>query len=106
MSPVRITLCPPTECVRSSARSPPWTPFPTRLATVPRPESAAVFVEPVTSAGCPIQAVPSLEWDSSYRASGQVRVGNQYVADESIEIRTSGNELAQSSPGRTEGIEF
>src|SRR5580658_3011654 len=77
MSPVRITRCPPTECVPWSARSPPWTPHPTRLATVPLPKSSSC-----------------------------VRVGNQYVADEGVEIRTSGNELAQSSPGRTERIEF
>src|ERR1700733_11184944 len=39
MSPVRTTPCPPTECVPWSARSPPWTPQPTRLATVPLPDS-------------------------------------------------------------------
>src|ERR1700722_10639176 len=40
MFPVRTTLCPPTECVPWSARSPPWTPQLTRLVTAPLPESA------------------------------------------------------------------
>jgi hypothetical protein len=39
-------------------------------------------------------------------SSSHVRVGNQYIADERIEIRTSGNELAESSPRRTVGVEF